>query len=390
MNRRALVLSFAVASAAMVGFLAPTAQSQLGVAKNYVQLQSSTPGAAQSGHATVTGTITANKFVGQGNSLTGLDASALSTGTVPDARLGANIPRLNALNVFSAENRFSAPVGIGVVSATAPLDVNGLFKLNGPSGSSAMTILANSSTNGVFIDNNGSGQGLRVEAQGQGISVLSNANVGVRAVSNVLNGIEGVGAFGGVRGDGSSFGVQGVANVNGVFGQGTTGVRGNGNSFGVFSEGNFGASGTKSFVIDHPFDPENQYLVHYSHEGPEPRNVYQGKVETDATGFAWVELPDYYDAINRDPLIQLTVIDESDDFVNVKVSKRLDKGRFQIRTSKPGVEVNWRVDAIRDDAWVRAKGAPVEKAKTDTERGRYLHPELYGEPSSKSITPLGK
>jgi hypothetical protein len=41
------------------------------------------------------GTITATAFVGGGAGLTGLDAGALVSGTVPDARLGANVARAN-------------------------------------------------------------------------------------------------------------------------------------------------------------------------------------------------------------------------------------------------------------------------------------------------------
>src|SRR5207247_8062990 len=46
--------------------------------------------------------------------------------------------------------------------------------------------------------------------------------------------------------------------------------------YGVYSIGRFAATGTKSFRIDHPFDPLNKYLLHYSAEGPEPLNIYSG------------------------------------------------------------------------------------------------------------------
>lgn len=47
------------------------------------------------GSAGLTGGVTAASFAGNGTALTGLNAANL-TGTVPDARLSANIPRLNA------------------------------------------------------------------------------------------------------------------------------------------------------------------------------------------------------------------------------------------------------------------------------------------------------
>ena len=45
-----------------------------------------------------------------GSGLTALNASQLASGTVPDARLSANVPLLNAAQAFSASNRFNGPL----------------------------------------------------------------------------------------------------------------------------------------------------------------------------------------------------------------------------------------------------------------------------------------
>ena len=45
-----------------------------------------------------------------GAGLTGLNASQLATGTVPDGRLSANVSKLDAAQVFSASNRFNGPL----------------------------------------------------------------------------------------------------------------------------------------------------------------------------------------------------------------------------------------------------------------------------------------
>lgn len=45
-----------------------------------------------------------------GAGLTGLNASQLASGTVPDARLSGNVPKLDATQVFGASNRFNGPV----------------------------------------------------------------------------------------------------------------------------------------------------------------------------------------------------------------------------------------------------------------------------------------
>ncbi|MEQ1935752.1 MAG: hypothetical protein ABL962_17990, partial [Fimbriimonadaceae bacterium] len=98
-----------------------------------------------------------------------------------------------------------------------------------------------------------------------------------------------------------------------------------------------------------------------------------------------VTLPDYFDEITRDPRLQLTVEDASDDFVMVKAVGAVKDGRFRIRTSKPMVKVYWEVKAVRNDRWVQRYGAPKEQAKDDHERNRYTHPELYNKPASQGI-----
>jgi hypothetical protein len=49
---------------------------------------------------------TSNTFTGGGAGLAGLNAGNLASGTVNDARLSANVPRLNAANIFTASNMF--------------------------------------------------------------------------------------------------------------------------------------------------------------------------------------------------------------------------------------------------------------------------------------------
>lgn len=152
----------------------------------------------------------------------------------------------------------------------------------------------------------------------------------------------------------------------------------------VYAAGRFGATGTKSFVIDHPLDPQNKVLLHYSSESPEPQNFYNGIVRTDERGYATITLPDYYEAINREPRYTLTVLDEgdSDSFVLAKVVQKVKNGQFVIRTSAPEVEVSWEIKAVRNDRWVQVKGAPTEVEKTEAQKGKYLSPELYDQPES--------
>jgi len=137
-----------------------------------------------------------------------------------------------------------------------------------------------------------------------------------------------------------------------------------------------------SFKIDHPLDPANKYLYHSFVESPDMMNIYNGIVVTDATGRAVVEMPDWFDALNRDFRYQLTAIGQ---FAQAIVASKMSNNSFTIQTDKPNVEVSWQVTGVRHDAWANANRIPVEETKADNERGLYLHPELFGAPAEKSI-----
>ena len=137
-----------------------------------------------------------------------------------------------------------------------------------------------------------------------------------------------------------------------------------------------------SIIIDDPLDPANKYLSHSSVESSEMKNMYDGNVITDASGQAIVELPEWFESLNRDFRYQLTVIGQ---FAQAIVAGKIADHRFTIRTDKPNVEVSWQVTGIRQDAWANAHRIPVEEQKNARERGHYLHPELYGAPEEASI-----
>ncbi|MGH7131594.1 MAG: hypothetical protein ACREJO_06580 [Phycisphaerales bacterium] len=177
-------------------------------------------------------------------------------------------------------------------------------------------------------------------------------------------------------------GVYGTCQGAGATGYGVLGECAS-TGFGVYALGRVGATGLKPFRIDHPADPESKYLFHYSAEGPEPLNHYSGNITTGDDSIAWVILPDYFASINRDYRYQLTVVDESDEFIQAKVWRKINANRFAVKTSKPNTQVSWRVEATRDDAWVRRYGAPVVVNKDPADKGKYQHPELYDQPPEK-------
>lgn len=158
---------------------------------------------------------------------------------------------------------------------------------------------------------------------------------------------------------------------------------GTGANIAIFATGNTDATGTKSFAIDHPLDPANSILKHYSEEGPEPYNTYRGNVKLDSRGEAWVTLPAYFGEINRDLTYQLTCVGG---FANVYVATEVQNNRFKIAGGRSGMKVSWAVTGVRNDAYVRHYGFKAETKKAPSQRGFYLTPEAYGLPQSKSVT----
>ncbi|MBC8443266.1 hypothetical protein H8D79_00920 [PVC group bacterium] len=135
-------------------------------------------------------------------------------------------------------------------------------------------------------------------------------------------------------------------------------------------------------VIDHPLDPANKYLYHSSVESPDMMNVYNGNVILDASGEAWVELPEWFEALNRDFRYQLTAIGG---FAPVYVADKVSGNRFRIAGGDPGMEISWQVTGIRQDNYAEENRIQVEEEKPESERGRYLHPEAYGLPRTMSV-----
>ncbi len=178
------------------------------------------------------------------------------------------------------------------------------------------------------------------------------------------------------------YGVQGYGNKYGVLGvQGTTGA----SNYGVYANGNLACSGTKTFAIDHPLDPENKILRHFDIESPEVLNMYRGNIVLDENGVAEITLPDYFSAININFSYDLTPIGQPAPnlFINEEIN---NEGKFSIAGGNPGQKISWVVYAERNDLYMRQEGIrAVEIEKDDHEKGRYFMPELYNQPPEKGI-----
>jgi hypothetical protein len=161
------------------------------------------------------------------------------------------------------------------------------------------------------------------------------------------------------------------------------GVLGQGNWYGVYSLGNMTATGVKAFTIDHPEDPKNKMLKHFSIESNEVLNMYRGVVQLDGNGEATVELPDYFHLINKDFSYQLTAIGTSQ---NPYVKEEINKNSFVVGGA-PNTKVSWTVHATRNDAYMQQhpeSGLDVV-AKEGERKGKYFMPELYNQPETAGM-----
>lgn len=170
-------------------------------------------------------------------------------------------------------------------------------------------------------------------------------------------------------------GVEGLGEWYGVHGVGT--------NFAVFGTGNTGATGTKSFVIDHPLDPANKTLKHYSIESNEVLNMYRGNATLDGNGNATIELPQYFDAINKNFSYQLTAIGTPE---QPYIAKEINNNTFTI-SGKPNTKVSWVVYANRNDLHIQNNKEKLvdEIEKPAHRKGQYYNPEYYGQPVEKRI-----
>ena len=316
----------------------------------------------------------------------------------------------------------TTPTGqsIGVRGASASPDGAGVFAINSAVSGDAFGAYAQSSSSGGTalvgdaLATSGSNRGVLARSASGGGVGLRAENVSNAGLATALQAIGG--SNGGTtsvfeaNGGGSSWAIDAAsagptgralnarltnagatgaavyAQVNAAGARAVQGVNLAGGLAGDFS-GNVAVSGTLSkgggsFKIDHPLDPANRYLLHSFVESPDMMNIYNGNVVTDGQGYARIELPDWFEVLNRDFRYQLTVIGS---FARAMVAEEVDQNHFAIRTDEPNIRVSWQVTGIRQDAWAEHNRIPVELDKAPEERGKFLHPEALGQPAAKRI-----
>jgi hypothetical protein len=272
-------------------------------------------------------------------------------------------------SVYGVQGRASSTSGVGVLGE-ATATSGSVYGVQGRASSTSgvgvlgeATATSGNTYGGLFQNPSSSGIGVYGYAQ-----ATTGTNFGVvgRSESPSGRGVVGVAE----ASTGTNYGVLGRTNSSA-------------NGWGVYAGGRLGASGTKSFQIDHPLHPETHFLNHFCIEAPEPYNLYRGTVTLDANGEAWVQLPDYFEAINRDASYHLTPIGAA--MPNLHVAVEIQGNRFKIAGGAPFKKVSWEVKAVRNDPWVQQYGYQTEQEKPKEYQGLYLHPELYGQPKERGI-----
>lgn len=249
-------------------------------------------------------------------------------------------------------------------------------------------IISESGTHGMSINNPG-GAGIEInDAGGVGLMVRNSTSNGFY----MLNGA----TYGGVI---SGVGFQGLRIQNTgedglfIFNPGDDGIQVNHTSsngitkHAAYFNGHVYATniakGAGSFKIDHPLDPENKYLYHSFVESPDMMNIYNGNVILDADGQAVVNMPDWFESLNRQFRYQLTSIGSPGP--NLYISKKISNLQFSIAGGTPGSEVSWMVTGIRQDALAESQRIQVEVDKPDELKGSYLHAEAWAEKRALNV-----
>jgi len=355
------------------------------------------------------GNLTASSLSGNGSGLTNVNAATLGGFTAGAfqpvgsyATLGANNFTGNQSVTGNLSSTGAVSAGAGIFSGSGQVDSAGL---NGGTGTPGVVFGAGASGETISSNrtnsNGGTFQGLDLYTRSTPrLSITNSGSVGIgtqtpSATLNVVSssyadGID-VAGFSGSQGTvgisvvgGNSSNFEGADGIDAYPGSGSA-VLGPGWA-GTFNGdvqviGNLAKSGG-GFKIDHPLDPANKYLYHSFVESPDMKNVYDGVVTLDGRGEAVVELPEWFETLNRDFRYQLTCIGG---FAPVYIAEEVAGNRFKIAGGRAGMKISWQVTGIRQDPWANAHRIPVEIEKPDREQGYYLHPELYGAPEEKGV-----
>ena len=195
----------------------------------------------------------------------------------------------------------------------------------------------------------------------------------------------------GSRGIGiGAFGNVGILAINGFGENATAGIFINSSTSPNLAGSFFGdveitgqlTVGSIVFSLDSPLDPATKSLNHSYIGSSEMLNVYSGNAVLDKNGEAWVDLPEWVEALNCDFRYQLTCIGGSS---SVYIAEEVSGNRFKIAGSTPGMKVSWQLTGVRQDPWAQANPLVADREKSLKEQGYYQHPQFYDQPEVANV-----
>jgi hypothetical protein len=124
-----------------------------------------------------------------------------------------------------------------------------------------------------------------------------------------------------------------------------------------------------AYALDDPLDPVGTIMNQYAVGSPEIVVTFRGSAVIGTDGRVVAELPRYFDALCRNPMVQLTGVGTHEVYVADKVAGN----RFVIG-GKPGTEVYWTVTGERKDqvAEITRIRMPIQKRRTGALVGRSI------------------
>jgi hypothetical protein len=128
-------------------------------------------------------------------------------------------------------------------------------------------------------------------------------------------------------------------------------------------------SNAMAYALDDPLDPTGTVMNQFAVGSPELVVTFRGSATIGTDGRVVAELPRYFDALCRNPMVQLTGVGTYE----VYVADKVVGNRFVIG-GKPGTEVYWTVTGERKDqvAEITRARMPVEKRRTGALVGRSI------------------
>ena len=276
---------------------------------------------------------------------------------------------------LSFDRKITVRLNTAAAGQTAHLiiDVNGYFSETPANSSNGLIFGNNSNSPSLYVENvstsctGGCGisahtlGGNAIQADSLGIGVTYGVWGDVQSVSNNAAGVRGTNGppfsfpatylAAGVRGEGPTWGVLGIGQVQGVTGSlvqgaevahGILGFDAGAVNYGVFYHNGLGGTGAKNFVEPHPTD-STKVIRYISLEGNEPGTYFRGKSRFQR-GMARIAVPEDFRMVTdaEGITVQITPIGPMTTFSVVKY----DLNEIVVQASR-NVEFFYMVNGIR-------------------------------------------